>query len=69
MTIWVQLQLQYQHGWPVCILGIVYYRGMKKKLFLRILLREEFSALRPSNPNVSWFRKRGSPGWSDMLTP
>lgn len=31
MTIWVQLQLQYQHSWPVCILGSMCYREMKKE--------------------------------------
>ena len=61
MAIWVQLQLQYQHGWPVCILGSMYYRGMKEKHFLRILLRKEFKTLRPNNPTAIWFRKRRWP--------
>lgn len=58
MTIWLQLQLQYQHGRPVCILASTYYGGMKKKHFLRILLRKEFKTLRPNSPIVIWFTRR-----------
>lgn len=58
MTIWVQLQLQFQHSWPVCILASMYYGGMKKKHFLRILLRKEFKTLRPNNPIVIWCTRR-----------
>lgn len=71
MTIWVQLQLQYQHGWPVgCPGKYLHYREMKKKHFLRILLRKEFKTLSDLiTLQSSGSGRRDGPGWSDMLPP